>query len=181
MAGGLDLNALSYRFTLTERDLVDAARLSAQPLFRLVAVLGAILFVVGLLLLLARPDSTVGLAAIIAGPIAILAARIGYVSAWAVRRRAGRLVGAECELIVADEGLRFTQPGISGTIEWSALTGTKEDDRMLFFMQGGVHRFGLPKRAVGGPEDLDRLRQAVRDRIASGGQSSPTASGTLPR
>jgi hypothetical protein len=165
------LKPLAYRFTLTERDLVDAARLSARPMFRLVAVLGAILFVGGLVLFLVRPDSSAGLAAVIAGPIAILAARVGYVSPWAVRRRAGTLIGAECELIVAEDGLHFTQPGISGTIEWSALTGTKEDGRMLFFMQGGVHRFGLPKRAVGVPEDLGRLRELVQERIAAAGPS----------
>ena len=181
MAGGRRLTPLAYRFTLTEQDLRDAARLGARPLFRLVAVLGGILFVGGLLVFLVRPDSTVGLASMIAGPIAIVAARVGYVSPWAVRRRAGRLIGADCELIVGDEGLTYTQPGMTGAISWTVLTGLKEDERIIFFMQGGVHRFGLPKRVVGSAADLAALRERVQERIAAAAASSSTpGSGTLP-
>jgi hypothetical protein len=158
---------LDYRFTLTEQDLVDAARLSARPLFRLVAVLGGIVFVFGLVLILARVQSSVAPAALIAGPVAIVLARVGYISRWAVRRRAGRLIGADCEVAVGPEGVTYQQPGISGQIRWSALTGTIEDARMLFLMQGGVHRFGLPKRVFSSAAELDAFRGAVTEGIAS--------------
>jgi hypothetical protein len=158
---------LEYRFTLTEQDLVDAARLSARPLFRLVAVLGGIVFVLGLALILAGVESSVAPAAVVAGPLAVVLARVGYVSPWAVRRRAAALIGAECQLSVTDEGVAYRQPGISGEIRWSALTGTIEDARMLFLMQGGVHRFGLPKRVFGSAAALEAFRAAVSAGIAS--------------
>ena len=158
---------LEYRFTLTEQDLVDAARLSARPFFRLVGAMGAVVFLAGLLLFLLQPDSTVAVAAMFAGPIAIVLARIGYVSRWAVRRRAAALIGAEAAVTVSDEGITFRQPGISGEIRWSALTGIREDARMLFLMQGGVYRYGFPKRVFETPADLAAFRSAVQAGIDS--------------
>ena len=55
---------------------------------------------------------------------------------------------------------------VTGQLDWSRVTGIREDDRAILVMDGRVARIGIPKSAFTSAESLARFRDEIRQRMS---------------
>ncbi len=155
-------------YTMTVDDLVDGGRLVQRPLRRFAIMLGVVACIAGAGLVLAG-DRVLGAAAVIYGLLDLAIMVAGRpMERFAVRRRAGRLIGNECDVGLGARAVTFRNGGASGEIAWSELTGIREDARTIGLATGGALRLGIPKRAFASQAELATFRQQVSSRIEAG-------------
>jgi hypothetical protein len=128
------------RYELTVDDMVSAGRLYQQGLYRWVAIASAMTIVAGLLIsgvavVLGDSRGLVGwgVGVAILGAITYFLTQSRGLSHWATRRQARSVLGGTVELKIGDRGLVFVGPIASGFVEWSKLTGVREDERTVLF------------------------------------------------
>ncbi|HEV8404143.1 MAG TPA: YcxB family protein [Candidatus Limnocylindrales bacterium] len=155
---------MTIHYTMTLDDLVDGNRLVQRTFRRFVTAVGLIVGVLGVMLLVTSPG-WLGVAMIGYGLLDLVLVWTRPIERLLMGRRVARLVGNECEVAVAADGLSFADGGVRGEIAWSALTGLREDGRTLAVVSGGVARLGIPKRAFGSEADLAAFRTEVTSRI----------------
>ena len=161
------------RFTVTLEGIRDARRLQ-QRYFVLWGGTG--LVAVGLLLwVLGNPG---GVFLVVLGVFLFVEWRFPIFDRWFDRRRL--IVGSECEVWLDESAIhwRQTRSGAfetTGQIDWSRISGLREDDRAILVMDGRVPRIGIPKTAFGSAEALGEFRAEMRQRIAEHRGSSRSA------
>ena len=110
-----------------------------------------------------------GLVVTALGGFTLLVWRFPFADRWFIRRRAAARIGALCEVWLDEAGIAYRQAGLSGHIDWSAITRVIEDDRSVISMQGGLAVMALPKRAFDSPEETARFVTTVRQASDIGG------------
>lgn len=144
-------------FTITLDDMMDIHRLTTRrpTIVAAVAVTipGLVLTVVGINAS-AIPLIGGGLALIVLGALTLAAWRFPVIDRRVIRRRVGARIGAVCDVWLDDDGIAYRQSGISGHIDWTAITRVWESDQSLQIMQGRVVLLGIPKRAFGSADGV---------------------------
>jgi hypothetical protein len=161
------------RFTVTLEGVRDARRLQQR---NLVLSGGTGLVAVGLLLFVLGNSGGVVLVAI--GILVVVEWQFPIFDRWFDRGRL--IVGSVCDLWLDETALhwRQTRPGAfetTGQIDWSRISGLREDDRGILVMDGRVARIGIPKDAFASAESLADFRAEVHRRIVERRGSSGSA------
>jgi hypothetical protein len=156
----------SIRFVVTREGVGDTTRLywrnAALWVGGGVAVLGVSVWMLY--------EHSGGIVLVILAAVALLNWRFPILDMWLAGR--GLVVGSECEVWPDEAGLRWVQKraGVfetSGLIDWSRITGLREDDRALIVMSGRSPVMSIPKRAVVPLESLAAFVAEIQRRIAS--------------
>ena len=110
-----------------------------------------------------------GVVVVASGIVILLEWQFPIFDKWFDRRRL--FLGSECEVWPEEVGLRFIQKGagtveMNGTIDWSRISGLREDDRAVLVMDGRTPVVAIPKATVMPPESLAPFIAAIRQRIA---------------
>lgn len=89
---------------------------------------------------------------------------------WFDRRRLS--VGSVCEVWLDPAGIHWRQSRAgafetTGQLDWSRVTGIREDGRSILVMDGRAPRVGIPKSAFISPDSLTDFRTEIRHRMAS--------------
>lgn len=161
------------RFIVSLDDIRDARRLQQRTL---VFVASTGLAALGLLLWLLTGNAWSAVVVAFA-VLAVVEWRFPVFDRWFDRGRAD--VGMECDLWLDETGLAFHQRARNGSfettghIDWSMMTTVREDDRLLFIMDGRRARVGIPKRAFASREGLDAFRSKLPHPSASGREEIP--------
>ena len=64
----------------------------------------------------------------------------------------------------SDDGVRLGEEGVTLHVEWKAISGFKECDGMLFLLRGRDY-FALASYMFQTPEDWDRVRTLIREKL----------------
>jgi hypothetical protein len=154
------------RFTINLDDIRDARRLQQR---NVALVFGSAFVVVGSLIWLVS-GSWSALALALIGIFVLAEWRFPIFDRWFDRRRL--VLGSECEMWLDESGLNFRQTGtartfeMSGQVDWSRISGLREDSRALLVMDGRVVRAGIPKRAFTSSDALAEFRDEIARRVA---------------
>jgi len=113
--------------------------------------------------------NTGGFVLIVIGILFFAEWRFPVFDRWLDRGR--MVVGSECEVWLDASGAHWRQSRggafeTTGQIDWSRISGLREDDRGILVMDGRVARIGIPKTAFASAEALADFRAEVRQRIA---------------
>src|SRR5436309_7191502 len=153
------------RFVVTLDGVRDARRLQQR---QLVIWTGTGLVAVGLLAwwLTRNPG---GVFLIVLGLLTFIEWRYPIFDKWFDRRRL--TVGSECEVWLEESAVHWRQGragafDVTGQLDWSRVTGIREDDRAILVMDGRVARIGIPKSAFTSAESLARFRDEIRQRMS---------------
>ena len=162
------------RFTVTLEGIRDARRLQQRNLVLWggmgVVVVGLLLWVLG---------NSGGVVLVVIGILVFLEWQFPIFDRWFDRGRL--IVGSLCEVWLDESAIHWHQTRngafeTTGQIDWSRISGLREDDRGIQVMDGRVARIGIPKAAFGSAEALAEFRAEVRHRTAkrSSSGSAPT-------
>lgn len=153
-------------FTVTLEDVRDSRRVQQREL---VMLAGSALIGIGLLVwwLAGNPG---GVILAVLGVLMFLEWQWPIFDRWFDRRRLS--VGSTCEVWLDETGIRWRQGRAgafetTGQLDWSYVTGIREDGRALVVMDGRAPRVGIPKSAFKSPESLTAFRNEIRQRMAS--------------
>ena len=161
------------RFTVTLEGIRDARRLQQRNLVLWggtgVVSVGLLLFVLG------NPG---GVVLVVLGILVLVEWQFPIFDRWFDRGRL--IVGSVCELWLDESALHWRQTRhgafeTTGQIDWSRISGLREDDRGILVMDGRVARIGIPKDAFASAESLAGFRAEVRQHTAERRGSSGSA------
>jgi hypothetical protein len=161
------------RFTVTVEGIRDARRLQQR---NLVLWGGTGVVAAGLLLLVLGNSG--GVVLVVIGILVLVEWQFPIFDRWFDR---GRLsVGSVCELWLDESALHWRQTRVgafetTGQIDWSRISGLREDNRGMLVMDGRVARIGIPKAAFTSAESLAEFRAEVHQRTAERRGSSGSA------
>jgi hypothetical protein len=170
----------TLRYELTPDVVIDAARLHQAATFRLilVAVAGLVsvaVFVAGVALLLDDLELLWFTVIILAMAGLILTFTQGrWLMRWSVRRSARTVLGSTTEMVVDDIGIDAVTTLGRSSVNWSQLTGVRENERTVVFERDRLLVGFLPAAAFSSPEQRAAVLRFARERIASS-RSEPTA------
>jgi hypothetical protein len=168
---------ITVRWTMTLDDLINTRRMLTRSVARTVGVMGLAAVAYSLVQAVSGPDapsaSWLAYSLLTLGTLALVASR--PFQRFVIRRSVSALVGSACECTAAASGLAYRQAGATGVIEWSALTGVREDARTLLVMSGRSPRFSIPKRAFATSAETRAFRDQVLRFIAQGRRAAPPA------
>ena len=151
---------LSLEFTITADDYVDGSRAyyRHRPMFG--SVLGPLLisaFLAAFFLL----DNLIWLWGVPVGLFATAAGQVRWIDRLLLQSNPQARVGTRFEYKFTGSGLRFSNAGLLGLIEWSAITETREGDRAIALMAGRAPIAFIPKRAFESRGDLEDARAMI--------------------
>ncbi len=170
----IDHPPMTIRYTMTRDDLVDDIRFVQPALFRLVTAIGVVVGLAGVGFVFLISPAWLGFAMIGYGLLDLALVWLRPMQRLLMRWRMARLDGDECEVEVTTSGLSFVNGGVKWEIAWSALTGIREDARILAVESRGVARLGIPKRAFASLVDLAAFRTQITSSIEAA-KDRPTA------
>ena len=154
------------RFSINLDDIRDARRLQQR---NVALVSGSAFLVVGSVIWLVSASWS-ALALAVIGIVVLAEWRFPIFDRWFDRRKL--ILGSECEMWLDESGLNFRQTGnagafeMSGHVDWSRISGIREDGRALLVMDGRVVRAGIPKRAFTSSDALAEFRDEIARRVA---------------
>ncbi len=104
-------------------------------------------------------------------PMLFLLAMLLALAAWIVRTLTAtgreKMYLARTQLkngTFSDDGVRLGEEGVTLHVEWKAISGFKECDGMLFLLRGRDY-FALASYMFQTPEDWDRVRTLIREKL----------------
>jgi hypothetical protein len=151
---------LLLEFTITADDYVDGSRAyyRNRPMFGwivgpvLVAAFLAAFFFFG---------SLIWLWGVPVGLFATAAGKVRWVDRLLLQSNPQARVGTRFEFEFTGSGLRYSNAGLLGLIEWSAITAIREGDRAIALMAGRAPVAFIPKRAFESQRDLGDARAMI--------------------
>ena len=151
-------------YTLTADDLVDGSRAyyRYKPMFGWMAGTAAIL---GSAVALALTGELIWLSGVAFGLVAVAAGQVRWLDRMILSANPNVRLGMLCELEFTGSGVRFAQGGMSGLIEWSSITESREGERSIVLLQERAPMAMIPKRAFESATDLEAARALIADSI----------------
>ena len=161
------------RFTVTLEGIRDARRLQQRDV-----VLWAGTGIVAIGSLLWGLGESGGVVLIVIGILIFVEWRFPVFDRWFDRGRL--IVGSACEVWLDESAIHWRQGrdgafDTTGQIDWSRISGLREDDRGILVMDGRIARIGIPKEAFVSAASLAEFRAEVRQRIDERRRSSNSA------
>jgi hypothetical protein len=152
-------------FTITPTTALDATRLFTARFFARYLVVLAVVLALGLtIVVLGNPD--IGLWLTLVAVFLFATARLPPLERWMIRLQMRSLIGGDSELVIGEDALRYRNPIGDGTIEWSALTEVRENDRTVVFMRDRLLASYAPASAFASPAERQAAVAFARSKIA---------------
>ena len=151
---------LTLEYTLTADDLVDGSRAYYRHRPMLGWALGLLVGGISILTLFLTGE-LLWLAGIAFGLMTLAAGRVRWLDRMILGANPNVRMGMLCGLEFTGSGVRFAQGGMSGLIEWSSITESREGDKSIVLLQQRAPVAMIPKRAFASRGDLDAARALI--------------------
>ena len=155
---------LTLEYTLTADDLVDGSRAYYRHRPMLGWALGLLVGGISILTLFLTGE-LLWLAGIAFGLMTLAAGRVRWLDRMILGANPNVRMGMLCELEFTGSGVRFAQGGMTGLIEWSSITESREGDKSIVLLQQRAPVAMMPKRAFASRGDLDATRALIAARV----------------
>jgi hypothetical protein len=158
-------DSLSFKYTLTEDDLVRASFaqiLVGKRKWLLLAMLTVVLVLLAVSLFQGNWGGVFKLFASVAlAGVTILLLK-HYVR-WTVRK--SPYIGVELEMTASPDGLACNSSLGNSQVEWTAYTSVIETAELFLFRSGVVLCAAFPKQSFADPKEMSRFRDLIRARV----------------
>lgn len=151
-------------FEVTEADLVNYLRLMQRTTNLVGAGIGIAAAGVGAYLVISG-DVIVGLINLALGVTILTFAQTPVLDRFRIRRSAKSIVGTSARFQVAASGIDVDNAGFHGHVEWSTVTGTRANDKIICLMHGGTSHGWIPAAAVGSADEQAQFVEFVNEQI----------------
>lgn len=151
-------------FVVTETDLVNYLRLMQRVTNMILASIGLGAAGVGAYLIIGG-DIVIGAVNVTLGLVILAFSQTTLLDRFRIRRTSQSIVGVSVRLQVAMSGIDIDNAGNRRHLEWSTISGTKVNEKIICLIGAGKTLVWLPAAAIGSADDQRRFLVFIAEQI----------------
>jgi len=153
-------------FTINVDDLVGYVRIAQKNLNLVGSAIAIALIAAGILVTAFANDTFSGAWLMFVGIAFYAIGNTNYFDRWRINRVGKNVIGSDATFTIDDAGIAAVNSSGSGRMPWSAVTGVKENSRVIVIVRDGKNAAWIPKRAFASAGELADVHEYIHAHIA---------------